>query len=76
MTNLEKPGGNVTGTSNAVSAEKIMELAQRDTPNFKRIGALYNSSETNSISVKDYIAKEISKNKSVGIMLIDLFLLI
>ena len=61
VTNLEKPGGNVTGTSNAVSAEKIMELAQRITPNFKRIGALYNSSETNSISVikklKDYANK-------------------
>ena len=61
VANLEKPGANVTGTSNAVSAEKIMALAQRITPNFKRIGALYNSSETNSISVinklKDYAKK-------------------
>ncbi len=49
--NLEKPGGNVSGTSDAVSAEQIMELAVRITPNIKRIGALYNSSETNSVSV-------------------------
>lgn len=61
VTNLEKPGGNVTGTSNAVSAEKIMELAKRITPDFKKIGALYNSSETNTTSVirnlKDYANK-------------------
>lgn len=61
VTNTEKPGANVTGTSDAVSAEKIMELAKRITPNVKRIGALYNSSETNSVSVinnlKDYAKK-------------------
>ena len=49
--NLEKPGGNVSGTSDAVSAEKIMELAVQITPDIKKIGALYNSSETNSVSV-------------------------
>jgi len=61
VSNLEKPGGNVTGTSDAVSAEKIMELAKRITPNIKTVGALYNSSETNSVSVvknlKEYAAK-------------------
>lgn len=61
VTNMEKPGANVTGTSDAVSAEKIMGLAKRITPNIKRIGALYNSSETNSVSVinnlKDYAKK-------------------
>ena len=49
--NLEKPGKNVSGTSDAVSAEQIMELAVRITPGIKKIGALYNSSETNSVSV-------------------------
>lgn len=49
--NLERPGGNVSGTSDAVSAEKIMELAVQITPDIKKIGALYNSSETNSVSV-------------------------
>jgi putative ABC transport system substrate-binding protein len=60
VTSLEKPGGNVTGTSDAVSASKIMELAKRITPDIKVVGALYNSSETNSISVvnnlKEYCA--------------------
>lgn len=61
VASLEKPGGNVTGTSDAVSAEKIMELAKRITPGIKKVGALYNSGETNSISVvnnlKEYAAK-------------------
>ncbi len=39
VTSMEKPGGNVTGTSDAVSAEKIMELANRITPGIKKIGA-------------------------------------
>ena len=57
---LDKPGGNVTGTSDAVSASKIMELAKRITPDIKKIGALYNSGEANSVSVvkdlKEYAA--------------------
>lgn len=61
VSNLEKPGQNVTGTSDAVSAQKIMELAQRITPDIKTVGALYTSSETNSVSVvndlKNYAAK-------------------
>ena len=60
VSSLEKPGGNVTGTSDAVSADMIMELAKRITPDIKTVGALYNSSETNSISVinnlKEYCA--------------------
>ncbi|HML38753.1 MAG TPA: ABC transporter substrate-binding protein [Bacillota bacterium] len=49
--NLDAPGGNITGTSDAVSAQKIMDLARKITPDIKTIGALYKSSETNSVSV-------------------------
>jgi putative tryptophan/tyrosine transport system substrate-binding protein len=62
VTNMEKPGGNVTGTSDAVSAEKIMELAKRITPNIKTIGALYNSSETNSVAVINNLKEYAKKN--------------
>lgn len=62
VSNMEKPGKNVTGTSDAVSAEKIMELAMRITPDIKTIGALYNSSETNSISVVNNLKKYAKKN--------------
>lgn len=61
VASLQKPGANVTGTSDAVSAEKIMKLATRITPDIKTIGAIYNSGEANSVSVikdlKDYAAK-------------------
>lgn len=59
---LDKPGGNVTGTSDAVSAKKIMELAKRITPGIKTIGALYNSSESNSISVVNELKEYASEN--------------
>ncbi len=60
VNDLDKPGANVTGTSDAVSAEQIMELARQITPDIKTVGALYASSEANSISVvnnlKEYAA--------------------
>ncbi|HHW48144.1 MAG TPA: ABC transporter substrate-binding protein [Clostridiaceae bacterium] len=59
---LEKPGKNVTGTSDRVSSEKIMELAVRITPDIKKIGALYNSSEINSISMINDLKEYAQKN--------------
>lgn len=57
---LDAPGGNVTGTSDEISAADIMALAQQITPGFKTIGALYNIGEDNSESVisdlKEYAA--------------------
>ncbi len=61
VADVNKPGKNVTGTSDMVSAEKIMELAKKLTPNIKTVGALYNAGEANSVSVinslKDYASK-------------------
>ena len=48
---MEQPGGNVTGTSDAVSASQIMDLARKLTPDIKTIGAVYCTSEINSLSV-------------------------
>lgn len=64
---LDNPGGNVTGTSDAVSAEQIMKLAKRITPDIKTVGALYNSSETNSISVVNEL-KEYAKNNGFTVV--------
>ncbi|WP_434510287.1 ABC transporter substrate-binding protein [Desulfitobacterium sp. AusDCA] len=61
VSNFEKPGGNITGTSNAVSADKVMDLAQKITPNIKKLGTIYNPGESNSAFIikdlKDYVAK-------------------
>jgi putative ABC transport system substrate-binding protein len=62
VSSMAKPGKNVTGTSDAVSAQKIMELAKRITPDIKTVGALYNSSETNSIAVVNDLKAYAKKN--------------
>lgn len=61
VADLENPGGNITGTSDAISVDQIMSLAEEITPGFKTIGALYNSSETNSVSVVEDL-KEYAKD--------------
>lgn len=48
---IEAPGGNITGTSDAIPVEKIFALAAELTPDVKSFGLLYNTSEVNSVSV-------------------------
>ncbi len=67
VTDMVKPGSNITGTSDAVSAEQIMKLALRITPGIKTVGALYNSSETNSIAVINEL-KEYAKNNGITVV--------
>lgn len=65
--NMEKPGGNVTGTSDLISVDKILGLAEDITPGFKTVGALYNSSETNSLSVVEDL-KEYAKANDLKVI--------
>ena len=44
----ERPGGNVSGTSDMTPVEKEVDLIIALVPNVKRIGAIYTSSEINS----------------------------
>ena len=50
VSNLKHPGGNITGTSDEVQIDQILELAKTLTPNMKTVGFLYNASETNSVA--------------------------
>lgn len=68
VASLETPGGNITGTSDAVSAEMIMNLALEITPDIKTVGALYNSSEVNSVSVIDDLKEYAASN---GLTVVD-----
>lgn len=63
ISNFEKPGGNVSGTSNAVSADKVMEVANLITPNIKTIGTIYNPSESNAAYVIKSLKEYTTKNK-------------
>ncbi|QHI72399.1 ABC transporter substrate-binding protein [Aminipila terrae] len=67
VNSLEKPGGNITGTSDAVSAAKIMDLALQVTPNIKKIGAIYSTGEINSVSVINEL-KKYAKSKGIEVV--------
>lgn len=49
-TNLEHPDKNITGTSDVIQVEKILDLALKLFPETKKMGFLYNTSEANSVS--------------------------
>lgn len=47
---IEKPGGNITGTSDEIQVEQIIDLMLQLSPDIKTVGALYNPGEANSVS--------------------------
>lgn len=55
---MEKPGGNVTGTSDATPMKEQLSIFKSLNPNFKKIGLLYNTSESNS-EIQVAMAKEL-----------------
>lgn len=64
---MEKPDTNVTGTSDAAPIDKQFKLLKRLIPNAKKVGILYNTSETNSeIQIKR--AKKIAKEFDIEII--------
>lgn len=63
----EKSGTNVTGTSDAAPMEKQFDLMKKLVPNVKKVGILYNTSESNSeIQVEQ--AKKIASKFGVEII--------
>jgi len=48
VNSLEKPGGNITGTSDKWPTSEQFDLLLQLCPNVKRIGVVYNPGETNS----------------------------
>jgi putative ABC transport system substrate-binding protein len=59
---LEKPGGNVSGTSDYISIDKNLELVKTFVPEAKTIGVLYNTSEVNSKIQVDNLKEYAEKN--------------
>lgn len=55
---MDKVGGNVTGITDATPMEKQLELFKKINPEIKRIGIIYNTSESNS-EIQVANAKEI-----------------
>lgn len=59
ITDMNKPDKNATGTSNAIPVGNIFSLSAKLTPNCKKFGLIYCTSETNSVNtisaVKQYM---------------------
>lgn len=55
--NLEKPGRNITGTTDMLPVKKHLELVKRLVPNIKTIGTLYNPGEANSVTIVELLEK-------------------
>lgn len=60
VTNLEHPGGNVTGTSDMIEVESDVDLILAIVPGVKKIGTLYNAGETNSLVLNEKLKKACS----------------
>lgn len=59
---LDKPEGNLSGTSDYISIDKNLELIKTLVPKAKTIGVLYSTSEVNSKIQVDMLKKYASKN--------------
>lgn len=57
VSNLEKPGANVTGTSDMSPIYKHLELIKTVVPSAKKVGVLYNPGEANSITLLDALER-------------------
>lgn len=58
---LEKPGGNVTGTTDRSPVDRQMDLMLEIVPKLKRLGTIYNSGEDNSISSVKQVKEEAAR---------------
>ncbi|HEY5672334.1 MAG TPA: ABC transporter substrate-binding protein [Malonomonas sp.] len=58
---LEKPGGNVTGTSDMSPIDKQLDLILQFLPKLKTLGVIYNSGEANSVTLVRVLKAEAAK---------------
>lgn len=62
LTTMEKPDKNATGTSNAIPINEIFEFAHKLTPDVKKYGFLYCTSEINSVNTTENAKKYCEEN--------------
>ncbi len=67
VASLDKPGGNVTGTSDYVSIETQLDLVRSLVPGMKTLGIMYNSGEENSL-VQVAEVKKYSKDHNLTLV--------
>ncbi len=62
VNSLDKPGRNLTGSSDRTPIDKQLELVRLIVPNARRIGVIYNAGEANSVAQVDLIEKLATQN--------------
>jgi putative ABC transport system substrate-binding protein len=62
---LERPGANVTGTSDLNAAESLVDLIREIQPEAKTLGFIYNPEEANSASQLELVRKAAAKNNLI-----------
>lgn len=63
---LESTGGNITGTSDALDIEKILDFALTMKPELNTLGYLYNSGEANSVACLETV-KAYCEDKNITV---------
>ena len=66
LTDMNAPDKGMTGTSDAVQIDKIMDIALEITPNVKKVGFIYNPGEDNSVTNLSLLEKYV-KEKNLEI---------
>lgn len=61
VASLEKPGGNLTGTTDMSPVDRQLDLIREFLPKLKRLGVIYNSGEANSAAIVKVLKAECSK---------------
>ena len=62
VTDLNKPDKNITGTSDEIQVDLILEKALQINPSLKRLGVIYNKGEANSVTNINKAKEFASKN--------------
>jgi putative ABC transport system substrate-binding protein len=58
---LQRPGGNITGTTDMSPIDRQLELMREFLPQIKSIGVIYNSGEANSVTLVKVLKEEAAK---------------
>ncbi|MDP4159454.1 MAG: ABC transporter substrate-binding protein [Bacillota bacterium] len=67
VNSMDKPGKNVTGTTDMNPLKEQFELMKKLVPNVKRVGVIYNAGEVNS-QVQVTMAKKVAKDLGLEIV--------
>jgi len=57
VSNMDKPGANITGVSDLTPIDKHMALVKRVVPTAKTVGVIYNPGEANSVTLVKLVKK-------------------